>query len=299
MISDMYPAEKRGMALSTYSLGINIGVLFGFLLGGWINEFFGWRVAFVVVGIPGILIGILIQFTIKEPIRGARDAIEKVEDAVSFKESISVLWSKKSFRHISFGASSLALVAYGGAIWFAPYMLRNFDIQTGELGTWLALISGILGGAGTREGGDLADQKGGEDKRWYIWIPAISAAIAVPFLFLVYLLDELYVVLCFFAIPAAMATVYMGPSLAMVQGLVNVRMRALASAILFFAINILGLGLGPVLVGIISDVITPDFGTRSVGYAVLGVSVVFSMIAIWQFLAAGKYINDEMESAKG
>jgi len=274
-------------------------VLFGFLLGGWINEFFGWRVAFVVVGIPGILIGILIQFTIKEPIRGARDAIEKVEDAVSFKESISVLWSKKSFRHISFGASSLALVAYGGAIWFAPYMLRNFDIQTGELGTWLALISGILGGAGTLYGGYLADKKGGEDKRWYIWIPAISAAIAVPFLFLVYLLDELYVVLCFFAIPAAMATVYMGPSLAMVQGLVNVRMRALASAILFFAINILGLGLGPVLVGIISDVITPDFGTRSVGYAVLGVSVVFSMIAIWQFLAAGKYINDEMESAKG
>jgi len=299
MISDMYPAEKRGMALSTYSLGINIGVLFGFLLGGWINEFFGWRVAFVVVGIPGILIGILIQFTIKEPIRGARDAIEKVEDAVSFKVSISVLWSKKSFRHISFGASSLALVAYGGAIWFAPYMLRNFDIQTGELGTWLALISGILGGAGTLYGGYLADKKGGEDKRWYIWIPAISAAIAVPFLFLVYLLDELYVVLCFFAIPAAMATVYMGPSLAMVQGLVNVRMRALASAILFFAINILGLGLGPVLVGIISDVITPDFGTRSVGYAVLGVSVVFSMIAIWQFLAAGKYINDEMESAKG
>ena len=299
MISDMYPAEKRGTALSIYSLGINIGVLFGFLLGGWINEFFGWRVAFIVVGVPGILIGILIQTTIKEPIRGARDAIEKVEDAVSFKESIKTLWSKKSFRHISLGASCLALIAYGGAIWFAPYMLRNFDIQTGELGTWLALISGILGGAGTLYGGYLADKKGVQDKRWYIWIPAISAAIALPFLFLVYILDELYLVLCLFAIPATMATVYMGPSLAMVQGLVNVRMRALASAILFFAINILGLGLGPVLVGIISDQLSADFGTRSVGYAVLGVSVVFSIIAIWQFLAAGKYINEEMESAKG
>ncbi|MCH2158569.1 MAG: MFS transporter [Oleiphilaceae bacterium] len=299
MISDMYPAEKRGTALSIYSLGINIGVLFGFLLGGWINEFFGWRVAFIVVGVPGILIGILIQTTIKEPIRGARDAIEKVEDAVSFKESIKTLWSKKSFRHISLGASCLALIAYGSAIWFAPYMLRNFDIQTGELGTWLALISGILGGAGTLYGGYLADKKGVQDKRWYIWIPAVSAAIALPFLFLVYMLDELYLVLCLFAIPATMATVYMGPSLAMVQGLVNVRMRALASAILFFAINILGLGLGPVLVGIISDQLSADFGTRSVGYAVLGVSVVFSIIAIWQFLAAGKYINEEMESAKG
>ncbi|KZZ61519.1 MFS transporter [Oleiphilus sp. HI0125] len=299
MISDMYPAEKRGTALSIYSLGINIGVLFGFLLGGWINEFFGWRVAFIVVGVPGILIGILIQTTIKEPIRGARDAIEKVEDAVSFKESIKTLWSKKSFRHISLGASCLALIAYGSAIWFAPYTLRNFDIQTGELGTWLALISGILGGAGTLYGGYLADKKGVQDKRWYIWIPAVSAAIALPFLFLVYMLDELYLVLCLFAIPATMATVYMGPSLAMVQGLVNVRMRALASAILFFAINILGLGLGPVLVGIISDQLSADFGTRSVGYAVLGVSVVFSIIAIWQFLAAGKYINEEMESAKG
>ncbi len=299
MISDMFPPEKRGTALSIYSLGINIGVLFGFLLGGWINEFFGWRVAFIVVGVPGVLIAILIQTTIKEPIRGARDAIAKVEDPVSFKESLKTLWSKKSFRHISLGASCLALIAYGGAIWFAPYMLRNFDIQTGELGTWLALISGILGGAGTLYGGYLADKKGAQDKRWYIWIPAISAAISLPFLFLVYLLDDLYMVLCLFAVPATMATVYMGPSLAMVQGLVNVRMRALASAILFFAINIIGLGLGPVLVGVISDLISAEFGTRSVGIAVLGVSLVFGLIAIWQFLAAGKYINDEMQSARG
>lgn len=296
MISDIFPKEKRGTALSIYSMGINIGVLFGFLLGGWINQYFGWRTAFIVVGVPGILIALLIQFTVKEPKRGAHDAPSQDQDQPSFGESLKVLWSKKSFRHISIGASCLALIAYAGAIWFAPYMLRNFDIQTGELGTWLALMSGILGGAGTLAGGYLADKKGQQDQRWYVWIPAVSAAMAIPFLCLVYTMDSLYVVLSLFAAPAALATVYMGPCLAMVQGLVNIRMRALASAILFFLINIIGLGVGPVLVGIISDQISADYGTRSVGYAVLSVSLVFSVIAIWQFLAASKHINREMSA---
>jgi len=295
MISDIFPAEKRGTALAVYSMGINIGVLFGFLLGGWINEYYGWRVAFIVVGLPGILIAILIQTTVKEPFRGAHDAVSNPDEVASFGESLKTLWSKKSFRHISIGASSLALIGYGGAIWFAPYMLRNFEIQTGELGTWLALISGILGGAGTLAGGYIADKKGLKDKRWYVWIPAIAATIALPFLYFVYTIDSLYAVLALFAIPATMATVYMGPSLAMVQGLVNIRMRALASAILFFVINIIGLGVGPVLVGVISDAITEDYGTRSVGYAVLWVSAVFTVIAVWQFLAASRYINEEMQ----
>lgn len=296
IISDIFPKEQRGTALSIYSMGINIGVLFGFLLGGWINQYFGWRTAFIVVGVPGILVALLIQFTVKEPKRGTHDAVSQDQDQASFGESMKVLWSKKSFRHISIGASCLALIAYAGAIWFAPYMLRNFDIQTGELGTWLALMSGILGGAGTLAGGYLADKKGKQDHRWYVWIPAISAALAVPFLFFVYTVDSLYLVLCLFAVPAALATVYMGPSLAMVQGLVNIRMRALASAILFFLINIIGLGIGPVLVGVISDQISADYGTRSVGYAVLGVSLFFSVIAIWQFLQASKYINQEMSA---
>lgn len=298
MISDIYPAEKRGTALSIYSMGINIGVLFGFLLGGWINEYYGWRIALIVVGVPGILIAILIQTTIKEPIRGLHDKVKNADEVASFGESMQALWAKRSFRHISIGASCFALVSYGGAIWFAPYMLRNFDIQTGELGTWLALMSGILGGAGTLAGGYFADKKGREDKRWYLWIPAFSMAFTVPFLYLAYTLDSLYVVLCLFAIPATMSTVYMGPSLAMVQGLVKIRMRALASAILFFAINIIGLGLGPLLIGIFSDILSADYGTRSVGYAVLGVSIVFGSLGVWQFLAATKYINKEMQTAE-
>lgn len=299
IISDIYPAHKRGTALSIYSLGINIGILFGFLLGGWINELYGWRMAFVIVGLPGILIAILLQATIKEPIRGAQEKIKNETNPPTFGEALKVLWALKSFRHIALGASCFALIGYGSAVWFAPYMLRNFEIQTGELGTWLALSTGIVGGIGTLAAGYLADKKGHQDKRWYLWIPMVSIAIMGVPTYFVYTLDNMYLVLSLFCIPAALGTTYMGPSLAMVQGMVEPRMRAFASAILFLFMNILGLGLGPFTIGVVSDLLSDTYGTRGLGYAVLGVSIFFGILAYTQFSAATKHINNDMKHTIG
>ena len=296
IISDIYPPEKRATALSIYSVGLNIGILFGFLLGGWINEYYGWRMAFIIVGVPGILIALLLQFTIREPVRGATDAIKSSGEMPSFMASMKMMMGKKAFRHVAIGASCFTLIGYGGAIWFAPYMLRNFEIQTGELGTWLALGSGILGGLGTLVGGYLADKKGRQDRRWYTWVPTAAVAITLPFLYFTYTLDSMYLVLSLFMVPATMATVFMGPSIAMVQGMVEARMRALASAVLFFTTNIIGLGLGPFLIGIGSDMLSDDFGTRSVGYSVLIVSFVAAAVGIWQFTSASRHINEDMQA---
>lgn len=297
IISDIFPPERRAGALSFYSMGVNFGILLGFLLGGWLNEFFNWRVAFLVVGVPGIVIALIVRFTITEPVRGMADQRQAAATAEPFGTVLSILWGRVSFRHMAMGAAMNAFAVYSMNSWTASFMIRSFGLSSGEVGTWLALILGAGGAIGLMCGGLLAERLAIRDMRWYMWIPAIAAFGAVPFAFATYSAQTPALALVMFIIPGFLATVYLGNTLAMAHGLVGLRMRALTSAILFFVLNLIGLGLGPWSVGVLSDWLEPSLGAESLRQALLYLVPAASIISGIHFLFAARHLRGDLARA--
>ncbi|HAJ75103.1 MAG: MFS transporter [Gammaproteobacteria bacterium] len=297
IVSDIFPPARRASALAFYSMGVNMGVLFGFLLGGWLNEFFGWRVAFIVVGVPGILLALLVRGTIKDPVRGLIEN-KKVSDAqASIVEVVSLLWKRRTFRHLALAGGLNAFAGYGHTNWATSFFIRSHEMTTGELGTWLALSSGLCAAIGVFGGGLLADKLAPRDKRWYMWIPAIATLLCVPPMFVVYLAGNQYVALIFAFIPGLFHNVYLGCSIATTHGLVGLRMRATASAIFLLVINVIGLGLGPFLVGFFSDSLEPSFGSESLRYAMVTLLPAIMLWSTWHFYYAARSIKDDLATA--
>ncbi len=297
IISDMFPPERRASALGFYSMGVNIGILFGFLLGGWINEFFGWRVAFMVVGAPGILLALLVRFTIKEPIRGQSEAREASTDMVPITKVMSLLWRLRTFRHMAVGSGLSAFAGYAAANWNASYMIRSHGMGTGELGTWLALIMGVGGAIGVLGGALVADKLAQRDMRWHMWVPAITALISIPFVVAVYLMGGAYQALVLMIVPGILANVFLGSIIATTHRLVGLRMRALSSAVLFFVLNIIGLGAGPWTIGMASDLLAAQYGGESLRMALLFVVPPILLWSGFHYYQAAKSMKEDIAAA--
>lgn len=297
IISDIFPPEKRAGAMGFYSMGVNIGILFGFLLGGWLNEFFGWRVAFMVVGAPGILLAVVVRFTLREPTRGMAENRLASDKSVPLGQVLALLWSRRSFRHMALGAALNAFCGYSIASWTASFMIRSHGMSTGELGTWLALISGLCGAIGVFLGGMVADRLGQKDQRWYMWVPAAASVVCIPFMALVYLTDHAYLALLFAVVPGLLHNVYLGSTLATTHSLVGLRMRAVASAILFFILNLIGLGLGPLLVGLLSDHLQVQWGDHSLRQAMLYLLPAVMTWSTLHFVLAARNLRQDIADA--
>ena len=295
MIADYFPADQRATALGIYSLGIPFGIMFGLFAGGWINEFFGWRMAFFVVGLPGLLLALLVRFTLVEPPRGmAEGRIDKGEQP-SIRETLHYLWQKKSFRHMSFAAGLAAFVGYGFITWAPAFLIRSFNMSTGEVGTWFGLILGIPGGLGIALGGYLADKGGARDPKWYLWTTALALLIICPLNFVVFLATDSTTALIAMIIPVLLSNFYQATTFSQTQGISELRMRSVAAGILLFIINIIGLGLGPQLVGVVSDMLKDNYGPESLRYALL----ICSMVNIWaavHYFIAGRHLKDDLVS---
>lgn len=297
IISDIFPPASRATALGFYSTGVSFGILFGFLLGGWLNEFFGWRVAFVVVGVPGIILAILVRWTMSEPVRGLMEQKQVTDVAPSFSDVIKLLWSRMAFRHLALGAALNAFASYSSSSWTASFMIRSHGMTTGELGTYLALIMGAGGAVGVFFGGYIADRLSPRDKRWYVWLPALTGLIATPIIALTYYVDDAYVALACMVIPGVVSNVYLGNAIATTHGLVGMRMRALSSAILFFILNIIGLGLGPWMVGMVSDMLSASYGTESLRYSMMFILPVASFWSVCHFYMASRTLREDLAAA--
>jgi MFS family permease len=297
IISDMFPPKQRATALSVYSMGINFGVLVGFVIGGYVNDLFGWRWTFVVVGLPGLLMALVVRFTLKEPPRGYSEKIKTKVETPPFLSVFKLLWSRRSFRHLSVAAGLHAFVGYGVGQWIGSFFIRSYDLgSTGEIGFWLGIISGTAGAAGTFFGGYLTDKMGQDDKRWYVWIPAAATVAAIPFSLAVYLIDSYSMALMIYVVPVFFGAMYLGPTLAMTHGIVSLRMRALASSILLFVLNLIGLGLGPLFTGMLSDYLTPEYGQDALRYALVSVVLVYFWCG-FHYVKAAKYINEDLKNA--
>ncbi len=297
MISDIYPPHQRASAIGFYSMGVNIGILFGFLAGGWLNEFFGWRVAFLVVGIPGVLLAIVLRLTMAEPIRGIHDGVGASTEPVPFKDVLALLRSRKTFIHMALGAGLNAFCGYALANWSASFMIRSFQMSTGELGTWLAGIIGLGGAISALVGGLLADKLATRDLRWYTWVPCIAGFLIVPLHVAIFLAEDAYTALALMVIPGLLTQAYLGNTIATTHAIVGPQMRATSSAILFLVLNLIGLGMGPWLVGFVSDLLAPSLGAESLRYAMLYVLPPVMTWSAVHFWFASKTLREDMASA--
>ena len=189
LISDYYPPERRGTAMAVMGMGIPLGVLTGFLVGGWVNEFFGWRAAFMVVGIPGVILALLLWFTLREPPRGLFDNQQGQGQPPTVLSTFQFLWKRPACHHLCLAAALYGLSGWGAGIWQPSFFMRTHGLSSGEVGTWLAFVFGLSGATGAYLGGAIGDRvyQATGDPRWYMWISSGGILIAIPFVFLVYL----------------------------------------------------------------------------------------------------------------
>lgn len=298
LLADYFPVERRATALGIYSTGIHIGILFGVVAGGWLEEFWGWRMAFVVVGAPGLLIAALVRWTVREPTRGGQEQTNPhaSTDVPDIGEVIGFLWSLKSFRHLSFATSLCAFAGYSFVTWAPTFLRRVHEMSGGELGTKFGLVLGVGGAIGSVLAGILADRFGKSDLRWWLWVPAIAGAGPLPFVLAFFFLGDPDVALAMLFPGLVVAAMYQGPVFSTVQTLVHVRMRAVASGVLLFVINIIGLGLGPQSVGLLNDYVFADYGDEAIRYSM---PLIFGVTGAWaalHFVLAARSLRGDLEA---
>lgn len=311
LISDYTPREKRASALAFYSLGTPIGGLVGMAMGGVIADLWGWRAAFLVAGAPGILMAIVAATTLSEPRRKLHaDLAAQRAARPSFAEAMAEIRGKRTFWLIAFAAAIKAFIGYGAAAFLAPFFFRNHATElagiaadfglgvTGFLGIALGIVLGVTGAIGTFMGGYLADRYGTRDLRAYVAIPAVSTLMGIPFYVGGLLVDSAWLALFLFAFPPVLNTLWYGPGYAAVQGLVRPESRATATAVLLFLINLIGLGLGPLGVGAVSDLISGPMGlgtAEGVRWSLM-IFIMFGAVASGLFWLARRTIREEMVS---
>jgi len=285
MLADIYPMKERGRAMGIYAMGIPIGVLFGFLLGGNIAAHYGWRASFLVVGLPGLLFALLVRFTLAEPVRGGgRETV--VAQAPSFGEALRQVVKRRSMIHLIIASTIATFTGNAGIYWTGSFLARTHHMGLAERSTYLALVLGIGGVLGNLLAGNLIDRLGSRDVRWTVWVPAIGYILAIPFTVVGLLIGDLDTCLILIGLTTLVPTLYLVSLWTLTTGLVGSRTRALASALLLLILTLIGIGGGPSAVGALSDWLKPSFGDDSLRYAMLLGPVLTVWMAIHFFLAA-------------
>jgi len=302
LIADYFPLSKRATAISIYMTAIPVGTMMGSLLGGWGNEFYGWRITFVLAGVPGLLLAPLIFFSVKEPMRGLSDhspaKTGSDSSPLSVLDAFKFMWKHKSFRHLSLANALHALVFYAAATFNPAFLMRSHGMSSGDIGTLMAVLQGI-GISGTFFGGLFADKLNVKygDARWYFWLCGIAVVATVPFQFIAYLSPNLWTVIPAFLIVIVLANVFFGPSYAMTQALASLRMRALAASAMLFIQTMIGYNLGPLFVGIISDHLAPMAGEDSLGYA-MAIIALFEIWAAFHYFYGARHLRSDLATTQ-
>jgi MFS family permease len=302
LISDYFPTTSRATALAVYAMAVPFGTALGNFISGWSNVYYGWRLTFVFVGLPGLVVALLIWLTVREPPRGYSDgphARMRKTEAPPFFDVFRFLLSRRSFMHMSLAAALHSVVWYSGSNWNATFFIRSHAMNTGEAGSYLAIFA-LIGTIGSFAGGFLADRISTikDDKRWYMWVPAIACIAMVPFQFFAYLSPDMAIVVPTFSVMVMLASMFFGPSFAVAQSVATVRMRSVSTSVLLFIQTIIGLTVGPAIVGELSDYFMPTQGADSLRYGMVIVGLANLWAALHYFLGARRYRADLAETAK-
>ena len=261
LIADYFDRKRRATALAIYSMGISGGVFLGFVVAGWIAQTHGWRVAFFALGFPGMLLAVLVKLSLREPPRGLADGLVNVAEPPPVFTVLANLWSKRTFRHLSTAAALTAFVGYGAGAFYPAFLMRSHGLNMAQVGGRLGLVSAIGGFIGSYAGGRLADYFTNKrnDARYQLWMPAIALLVNIPLALMIYEVHGAGAVFAVLTCVLAVGAMYFGPTYATTQALLSPRERALGSALLLFIINLIGLGFGPMLTGVLSDAFRSHF----------------------------------------
>jgi predicted MFS family arabinose efflux permease len=297
LISDMVPPERRASALAFYSLGIPVGTLLGMIIGGTLADHVGWREAFVIVGLPGVALALVVLFVIKDPRHSDAAAILRGKNqpaALPLGQAVAEVMRSRAFVLLLFAGSAASFLAYGKTTWTTIFFQRTHDLTPGQVGLWFGLLGGVAGILGTWAGGYLADRFGAKNRRHVLSAPAIGMALAVPLAIAAYHAPSWPLALALLFIPTVCNSFYYGPTYSAAQGLVPVRARAIAAASLLFFQNLIGLGLGPLFFGMLSDWLQPNYGADSVRYVLYGAAVL-GLVPAFFFWRCGLRLNEELD----
>jgi MFS family permease len=273
LISDYFEPKQRATALSIYSFGIPLGTMFGAVAGGWLAQEFSWRIAFIIVGIPGIILAILFKLLVKEPPRGHSDVVPEplseegvvappvyVKPPFSFGDEARELWAvtkvlftKWPVVNMVLGVTIASFGSYGSGAFVPPYFVRQFGLDLATVGLITGLVGGFSAGVGTLVGGFLSDWAGKRSAKWYALTPAFGLLIATPIYIAAYMQNDWHVAALILLIPGIFHYTYLGPTFGVVQNSVPTYRRATATAVLFFFLNLIALGGGPVFTGWLID----------------------------------------------
>ena len=242
---------------------------------------------------PGLLLVFVVLATIKEPRRGHADGYDDVHPAPQLLEVGRRLWSQRAFRFIVLGVSLSSFGGNAGIVFIPSFLMRSHHLTPIQVGLLLSALIGVFGFAGTLLAGVLSDRLAKRDVRWNMFVPAIAQAVAVPFILIFYLSPNTAIAAAAAIFPALTGASYLGPSFAMTQGLVPLRMRATAVALLLFVVNMVGQGMGPQLVGILSDVLHPSLGADSLRWALTS-SAVTGTLAVWCYWQAARTLKSDL-----
>jgi predicted MFS family arabinose efflux permease len=302
LMGDYFTREERPRAMSRYMMAAPLSCVVGFFLAGWLNECYGWRATFALLGLPGLLLAVIAWFTLREPrLVGTRPPDVDTRTSAAqppLREIGKTLWRNATFRHLLLSYVVMTFCGNGTTQWLSTFFVRSYGIGTGELGTWFAVIYGTGGAIGVYCGGELAARYAANDERLQIktmvWMFA-ALGVSTPLIFLPWHRYFAFAIIWINSICTAVTT---GPLFAVIQTLVRERMRAQAVALLFLFSNLIGMGLGPLAVGGMSDLWHPRAGEQSLRYALLAMSPAFFWIA-WHLWRASRTVTADIAEVSG
>ena len=300
MISDLFEKNRRSTAMTIFFVGSNVGLLIGFIAGGYVAAKYGWREAFLVAGVPGIILAPLLLMTLREPSRGLSDKLAHSADVKtsSLIETIRFVFSQSSYRHLMMGQGLLLVLTNGVVSWLPSFLERSHGMAPDSVGIQMGLALGLGGPIGMLIVGRLSDRLTRRDLRWSSWVVAIASLVQAPAYLLVLIAPTGILAITAFFIPAIMGVFFAGPSAALSQGLTPPHMRTTSGALFLMITNLVGLGLGPLGFGLLSDALSGVLASESLRYA-LGLTPVLALWSAYHYFYAGRTLEFGMRRAEG
>lgn len=304
LIADYFTRAERPRAMGIYTQGANIGVVIAYFGAGWLSELYGWRMMFILMSLPGLGLALLAWFTLREPrrMRSAAPFISEAETLTpaqpSMKEVFGALWGNVTFRHVLIAFSVFNFFAYGIWQWQPAFFVRSFGLTTGELGTWFAVMFGLCGIVGTHLGGEWASRRAANNEQLQLKAMAIvNVAFNGAIWALIYFCHHYYAAFALMGLATLGGTMINGPLFSTIQTLVPAHMRAMSIALVFLFANLIGMGLGPLAVGVLSDALQPLLGQESLRYALLALCPGYLWVS-WHLWRASKTVTCDVAAVR-
>lgn len=292
LIADYFDRKERPHAMAIYWMCTPMAMIVGYLGGGWLAENFGWRITFVVIGLPGLLVAILVRFTMREP--RLKTKVLAAARGPNIKTVLTTLSQQKTYRRIVMASCVSSFFGMGITLWLPTFFMRSHDMEIGEVGAWFALIWGLCGLLGNYLGGYLATRYAAGKEALQMRTLAIIFVFGGALYVLVYISSNVYVAMTFLAATAFTISAIYGPIFSALQSLVSEHMRSVALALILLFSQIIGFGLGPVMAGLLSDLLMPMFGRESLRYALVIFSPGYLWVAYYYWRAA-ETIEDDIK----